>query len=235
MLTTEALWIAVDLLTKPTRVQVARTPDKALTDELAAGNRGVCDVTAWRSTTTGWATVPSLWDQATAALTAGLGASTGSKPFRERSPCDVDLMEIRGIIRDTTRRELIRMYSHLLPRTVPGQIRRLASVAVTKDPEHTDWWVYRFESWGRLLETYLNLVEHQGKPTRLRGTSCPVCGSRVTLIEGGGGVVVAPALIVEYRYGYVRSASCGECGHAWFRGQQLEELARLVNPGGETA
>jgi len=226
---TAALWQAADRLTKPTRVQVTRAVDRDGRDALAAGSWGVCDVTAYRAVTTHWGTIPSLWEQAVAALYDGGGeiGGSGSKPLRERSPADCDLMEIMALIRGTTRHELGQWApERRVPRVVPSQIRRLASVVVARDSEHLWWWTYRIEQWARLLETYLHATEREARPMRLRNSRCPKCGARQMTIEGEDGPKVVPALVVDFTSdGYARACECLGCGHAWFRGTQMEELA----------
>jgi hypothetical protein len=234
---TEALWAAVAKLTQPTRVMLARDEPEWVRD-LRDQSDGFCYVDAYRAATARSALIPSLWDQAVAALTGGeVGGGTGSKPLRERSLADLDLMEIIGIVRDTTRRELekrAKAEDRPLPADVPGQIRRLVSVAIRDEPDALWWWTYRVAQWGRLLETYLNAAEHAPKPTRLRNTACPLCHTKQLIVEQDGENMVVPPLVVDYRDGYVRAARCEACSATWFRGAELAELARLVGaPGGE--
>ena len=235
---TTALWQAADRLTKPTRVHMARVADPDVLTEIKTGFGWACNVADYRAATTQWATVPSLWDQAVAALYDGGGevGGSGSKPLRERSPADCDLMEIMALIRGTTRHELGQWApERRVPRVVPSQIRRLASVVVARDSEHLWWWTYRIEQWARLLETYLHAVEHAPKPTRLRGTPCPLCKTRyVTLEAENGERVQARPIVVDYRDGYVRAARCEACTATWFRGAELEALARLVGARPDT-
>jgi hypothetical protein len=236
----DAVWRAVDRLTQSQRREVGRRlEDGAWLDELAAQDGGACNIRSYRAATARWATIPSLWDQATAALVGGEIGGSGSKPLRERSPADLDLMEIRAIIRDMTRHEL-HARGHKTAKGPdgldvpfdPSEIRTLASLAIQKDgPEQMWWWEYRFDQWGRLLENYLHAAEHVAKPVHLRNTACPLCAARqvVSDDEGDDGRKVVPALVVDFSQdGYVRAAECLACGAAWFRGEQLEELAEQV-------
>lgn len=239
-LPTTALWAAVARLTEPTRVQVPRSDDSDWLADIRNQADGVCYIDAYRAATTRWATVPSLWDQATAALTgAEVGGGTGSKPLRERSPADLDLIEIMSIIRTTITLELdkrAKPQDRPLPATVADRCRRLASIATRDDTDSLWWWEYRYSQWARLLETYLHATEHAPKPTRLRNTACPLCQTRQMTIDQDGENIVVPPLVVDYRDGYVRAARCEACGATWFRGAELAELARLVGaPGSEMA
>jgi len=146
-------------------------------------------------------------------------------------------MEIRGLIRDTCRHEMARHGGKA--KVGPGgtvapfdqrELRALASAVIRDCPDDLWWWSYRMASWARLLDTYLRASLHQPKPTRLRNTPCPLCRTRQITIEQDNGdrVVVAP-LVVDYRDGYIRAARCEACAATWFRGDQLRELARLVD------
>lgn len=261
----EALWAAVDRLTKPSRVAIRRAADadwladlgESLRD-LAAREEGWCSVPLYRSAVarleagqTGTAVVPSLWDQSTDALNGGgESGGTGSTLLQERSPADLDLMEIRAIIRDTTRHELAQRGwkpIHGDDPFKPEEIRELGRRVTQTTPADLWWWEYRFDQWGRLLETYLRAVEHHRPQIRLRNVSCPLCRTRWVrvgedgqLIQPGrpveGDVYRVSPLVVDFRDGYVRAARCDACGATWFRGDQLHQLAehlRLADIGVE--
>lgn len=249
------VWAAVDKLTNPTRQRLHRAGNEWL-DELATPTDGACSVPAYRAATTHHAEIPSLWDQSTMALYgAEIAPGRGSKPLRERSLADLDLMEIRALIRDTARDHLEAWGEPVERRDYPTafdgtHIRHFASLALTKtsnptrcsicrSTEDIPWWTYRFEQWGRLLETYLRAVEVQGRPIRLRNSPCPDCGTRQVTVNQEGQVtqerdpdnMVVPALVIDFRDGYVRAASCSMCGSAWFRGPDLEQLAEVLGVG----
>lgn len=243
-----AIWDAVDRLTKPRRQKLDRAPgtDSAWLAEitiwlrkLAAPHEGTCDVPTYRAATAAQkaatqthALIPSLWDQSTTALHGTeIATDRGNKPLRERTIADLDLMEIRSIIRDTTRRELETRgtRTHGTQGVFnPHEIRALASLITADTKADHAWWQYRFDQWGRLLETYLHAAEHQARPVRLRNAPCPNCRTRQITIDQDGEQVVAPPLIIDFRDGYIRAAECSHCGHTWFRGDQLEELARAL-------
>lgn len=257
-----AIWNAVDKLTKPRRQRLERTDaewvhehDQILSD-IAAGKNGVCSVTLYRQQqaartagTAVWADVPSLWEQSTIALDGSeTQTARGSKPLRERSIADLDLMEIRALIRDTTRRELelrnvhtaqlangrsrefdTKELRHLASLVIKEGRSRLAGAGV--DLPDLEFWRYRFEQWGRLLETYLNAAEREARPVRLRNSACPECGARQVVLDPDGERTVAPALVIDFRDGYVRAAECSQCGAAWFRGPDLEALADALGVG----
>ncbi len=202
---TSAVWIAVDLLTKQSH-RTIHHDDGSRTD----------------------AVVPSLWDQATGALQIGLESTGGSRgPLCERSPVDVDLMEVRSIIAGTTVHELATR--RLKPRpTVPRQLRQLATHVIGHEPAELWWWEYRFSSWAHMLSTYLHTYDRQPQPVRLRNSPCPHCDVRQVRIETEDGPRVVPALVIDFRDGYVRAAECSACGFLWWRGQDLERLAELL-------
>ncbi len=241
---TARVWRAVHLLTEPQRRQIGRHREAGdWIEELAAVAYGVCSVPAYRAATVTWATIPSLWDQATNALVGGEQGGTGSKPKRERSPADLDLMEIRALIRDTTRHEL-RVRGLKTAKDADGfdvpftaaEIRRLASLVIEKDgADNLWWWEYRFAQWGRLLEAYLHAAEHQPKSVRLRNSACPLCRTSQVIVDVDGERQVLPAIVIDFRDGYVRAAVCEACGHtlAW-RGD-LDALAKELDATRPTA
>lgn len=220
------IWTAVDSITKPTRVPVRRADDPEwLTHIRLSTDEVSCSLLAYRAATAPWGTIPSLWDQSSNALTHG--NETQERPGgnqAERAPCDIDLMEIRAIIRETTELELFRRHQ---PRTgdVPQRIRRLAATVITHEPAELWWWEYRFASWARLLATYLRALDASVKPVRLRNSACPLCKTRQVTVESDYGPVVVPALVIDFRDGYVRAAECSACGASWFRGEDLMTLA----------
>jgi hypothetical protein len=252
--TKRAIWDAVDRLTKPRRQRLERAPEEWVNDPAPAyltdPAGGIsCSVAAYRAhreahraAVATWATIPSLWEQSTIALHGGevQASGHGSKPLRERSIADLDLMEIRSLIRDTTRREL-EQRNVPVPATRdrrqadfdPGEIRTLASKVIAEGnstiahatTDGLDWWRHRFEQWGRLLETYLRTAEHAARPVRLRNAPCPDCGTRQVRVDVDGEAVVVPAIVIDFRDGYIRAAECSACGAAWFRGPDLQALA----------
>lgn len=249
---TSSVWAAVDKLTKPTRQKVQRAGDPDWHTTFTDPTAKLCVVAHYRAAfeaaTAGYAIIPSLWDQSTIALHGGeIQVGRGSKPLRERSIADLDLMEIRAIIRETVRHHR-EDWGELGARPdrwaefTPTEIRHFASTALTRaaNPErcgicrstHTiDFWRYRFESWARLLENYLRAAEHQARPVRLRNSTCPTCRTRQITIDLDGEAVVVPALVIDFRDGYVRAATCAACGDTWFRGDDLERLAADLGVG----
>lgn len=233
-----AIWASVDLLTKPTTVNVGRDGEADWLGELHEQfmTAAVCDIASWRAATRSYGSIPSLWDQSTVALTTGMDEGIGSKPLRERSPADLDLMEIRSIIRDTTRLELekrgVQTKHDDHGRQVQfdqREIRSLASKAIAETDPDLEWWVYRFESWGRLLQTYLRVFEHQPRAVRLRNAPCPVCKTRFVTLESDLGPVQAPPLLIDFSsQGMIRAAECTACSATWWRGDQLIDLAQSL-------
>jgi hypothetical protein len=231
------LWVAVDKITKPRKVPVERAADAEFTSDLG----GFCSVAKYRAASSRYATIPSLWQQAEQALSTGMERADGdgSSPLRERAPADLDLMEVMSIIRETTRHELVARGVRRPPSRdgVPaqftvGEVRRLA-VLVLESPDEVWWWEYRFGSWARLLESYLDAADRRPRPVRLRNAACPLCKTRSVVVEVDGERQMVAPLVVEFRDGLVRAARCEACGGSWFRGVELVELAGLV--GGDTA
>lgn len=198
---TDQIWAAIDELTLPTKRPIERDDG-----------------------TTTWALVLSLWDQAAQTLLADQALGTGGGSASERSPIDLNLMEARGIIAETTTAEILRRRQHPRP-TVPGRLRQLATYVVTNEPTELWWWSYRFASWARILGTYLQAYDHEARPVRLRNSPCSRCGARSVLVETDAGPVVAPPIEIRFREGYVQAAQCGACGKTWWRGVDLEHLA----------
>lgn len=243
------LWAAVDRLTLSTRIPVERATDADwLIDvaveqaEIAAGRRdGACSVPAYRAAlareqaaNVATATVPALWDQAVQALglgseNAGGGGSTA--PLRERSPADLNLMEILSQVREAVREESARL-GHPLPggQTVGTvQIRAFASTLRTD----LDGWGQKFALWGRAIENYLHVLRDEPRPFRLRSTPCPLCRIEwIRVNEQGratvGGEYLARPIKVDFAGDRMRAAICEACGTAWFRGADLHQLAALI-------
>lgn len=233
--TNDALWTAVDAITKPTRRKVDRDTDADWLHELRDGTGiTLCDVAAYRAATLAYGEIPSLWDQATWALTTGSEQTEGGgqTPLRERSPADLNLMETMSDIREAVRLQL--EGRNVKPEgTVPQQMRRLASTLVRLgNSEHVEWWTFRFSQWARVLMTYLQALDRMPKPVRLRNAPCPLCRTRqVTVVEDGERKVYPPILI-DFEDGWIRAAQCTACGAAWFRGNDLGQLANLLEDQG---
>ena len=248
---TAELWAAVDRLTLPTRIPVERAADADwLIDasieqaEIAVGRRtagaDTCNVPAYRAAlarehaaTTQMATVPGLWQQALDALGTGRESAEGrpSSPLRERSPADLDLMEILAQVRDAVRAELARLGRPLPVEWTVGvsEIRELAEL-VAADART---WAARFASWGRAIATYLHEQRDQPKPFRLR-CPCPLCKTDYVRVNDQGradsrGEKLARPIRVDFAGPTVRAAVCEACGVGWFRGADLHRLAALID------
>lgn len=172
--------------------------------------------------------VPSLWRQALDASTRGSETSTpSSSTLSQRNLADLTLLEVRTTIARCTRYWLIER--GLTPReSVPAQIRQLAAHIETHERDDLWWWEYRFSAWARLLSAYLREGEHRPSPVRLRGASCPQCGAARVLVDNGDGFEIVPALVIEFAHGLVQYARCDACAATWERGDELEQLARLL-------
>jgi hypothetical protein len=236
--TTRDLWAAVDAITAPTQRKIGRTEQADWLEELASDpGVTVCDVARYRAATVAYGHIPSLWDQATWALTTGSEASEGGQsPLRERSPADLDLMETMLQIREglierfATCRMPNKCQQPQAPKDKPAdQMRQLASHVVTRHPDDVGWWTFRFAQWGRLLNTHLRALEHTAKPIRLRNAPCPLCRTRQVTIDSPTGPVVVPPLLIDFEQDWIRAATCTACGAAWFRGSDLGELADLLD------
>lgn len=243
-----AIWVAVDAITKPSTVRVERGDlaedldiereaiEKAIAEAVAAGEsleaatvrlRRPLLVAAGESRKR--SEVPSLWDRASEALATGAEGGTRS-PLATRSPCDVDLMEIRNLIRETVIHELVeRKVPIKKTDTVPMLIRRLAGYVIGREPDRLWWYEYRFAQWARLLETYLRAVlDEQAKSVRLINTACTECGTRQVRVEAEDGHQLVPALMAEFREGAFRAIVCAACAATSWRGDDLETLAAKI-------
>jgi len=248
---TAALWAAVDRLTQPSTRRLFRAADPEAAEALAADLQrqeqarlaaasrpkvlnpvivaGVSrnQLASFTAATRTHATVPSLWDQAVDALTASSSdQAEGSSGSVHRTPVDVTLMEQMAYVREAMAVNLGQR--HLKPRdTVPGQMRQLAAHVASNEPEHVAWWTFRFEQWARVLAVYLQAVQQQPKPRRIRGVACPECQVRSVVIEDATGQPVrVPPIVIDFHEGYIRAAECTGCGAtlAW-RGEQMWDLA----------
>jgi len=240
---TEKLWQAVDAITQPTRRKIDRDEQEIdlaadILDSLANNpTRAWCSISEYRRAaqiasdqTLAYGHIPALWDQATWALTTGSEQSAGgSSPLRERSPADLALMETMADIREAVQAQLEGRGVKSIG-NVPADMRRLASTLGTLGvQEHIDWWTWRFECWTRVLRTHLNALDHQPRDVYLRNTACPQCATRQVTIDRDGEPRVVPAILIDFTDGWIRAATCQACGHAWFRGDALGELANLVD------
>lgn len=262
------LWSAVDAITKPSTHRVPRAHQEVdvagelLADLASNPTRLMCSVLEKQRAdqlaadqTLAYGQVPSLWLQATWAVfgsEAGDG-SGGKTSARERSPADLDLMETLLTIRESLGWQLPgRKVAWRKPGDIPDMMRQFASHIVTHEPQHVEWWAFRFEQWGRLLRNHLNALDNGPRPVHLRGAVCPLCRCSqvfVTDTDDGpsyepatpaeckkdGTRKVAPALKVDFVDGHVRAAQCLACGHTWWRGTDLEGLARELDDTPQTA
>jgi uncharacterized protein with PIN domain len=105
-------------------------------------------------------------------------------------------------------------------------MRQLAAHVTTHEPQHVEWWAYRFGQWARMLAVYLRAIDTGPRPVRLRNLPCPECTATQVLVDTEQGEVVAPPIMVDFVNGWIRAAQCTACGHAWWRGQDLWDLAR---------
>jgi len=228
MTDTEALWAAVDAISRPTTRRVMRDADPDWLGELGTLSNGFCDVNAYRAATVSHGTIPSLWEQAEMALTTGAESASGNpSPLAQRSPADMDLMEIMLTIREVIGLQL--GSTKLAPRKeLCSQLRQFASHIVTSEPEHVAWWEYRIAQWARLLAVYLRNVESQPKPVRLRDTACPDCGVKQVRVEIEDVWQLVPPLLIDFKDGYIRAAECTNCTKTWWRGEDLFELAEQI-------
>lgn len=228
---TERLWAAVDQLTKPTTQAITRTTEDDWHAEMVAAqyeahtNAGFCRIADHRAITTRHGTIPSLWEQARAAVTTGTEQAGGNpSPLAARSPADLDLMETVLTIRESMAWQLTGR--NIKPRPgMTAQFRQLAAHIITHEPQHIHWWTYRFEQWARLLSVYLHAVETERRPIRLRGLPCPKCAAKQVLIDTDQGEIVAPPIVIDFVNGAVRAAQCTACAYTWWRGQDLWDLA----------
>jgi hypothetical protein len=224
---TEALWLAVDSLTKPTTRRINRERLAEWLETLATGpDASPRELAAYRAATVTHGVIPSLWAQAEAALTTGSETVEGQpSPLASRSPADLDLMDTMLTIRESLAWQLPGRGIKPKP-GVPAQMRQLAAHVAGHEPQHVDWWTYRFAQWARVLGVYLQAIETGPKPVRLRGLPCPKCRARTVIDEKDQGPVVAPAIVVDFINGYIRAAQCKACAHTWWRGDSLWDLAR---------
>lgn len=232
-----AMMIAVDAITQPSVAKLDRDQE-AVQDgrrllemtiaeavAVAAVRRSVLTVAAQ---TRRHAETPSLWDRASDALGVGLEGGARST-LAGRSPVDIDLMEIRGIIRETVIHDLVERRVRIKKTdTVPQLLRRLAAYIKGREPDQLWWYEYRFAQWARLLETYLRAVLEQPKSIRLLNTACTECGTRQVRVEAEDGHQLVPALVAEFRDGVFRAIVCGACAATTWRGDDLETLAAKI-------
>lgn len=239
------LWAAVQAITEPTKQRVDRGTEVGFLDDLASddGQGGFCRIEDYRAAVLAYGAMPCLWLQAVWAVfgsEAGDG-SGGRTSARERTPADLDLMETLLTIRESLGWQLPgRGVAWRKPGVIPDMMRQMANHVTRHEPQHVEWWAFRFEQWGRLLRAQLNAVDTGPRPVHLRGARCPLCRcATVFATEKDGEVTyepavefqrgmerkVEPALRIDFTSGVIRAAQCRACGHAWFRGAELEALA----------
>jgi hypothetical protein len=227
----------VDAITKPTRQKLKRLTESEFLEQLASdeGQGGFCRVEDYRAAVLAYGQIPCLWDQATWAVfgsEAGDG-SGGCTPARERTPADLDLMETLLTIRESLGWQLPgRKVPWRDPGVIPAMMRQFAAHIVTHEPQHVEWWAYRFEQWGRLLHNHLNALDRGPRPVHLRNAPCPLCRVSQVVVERDGERRVEPAIVIDFEHGVIRAAQCQACGTAWWRGADLYELADLLDETG---
>jgi hypothetical protein len=229
---TEALWKAVDGITKPSMQRLDRRAVGHVLDEVAAAPVTFCRVEDYRAATVTHGKVPSLWSQAEMALTTGSESSGGKpSPLATRSPADMDLMEIMLTIRES-------LSDNIVGRKLAGrgyrpknadpqrQLRELAAWIVTNEPENMAWWAFRVEQWRRVLETYLRAVETGPKAMRLR-EPCPLCDTEFLLVadpNGGDDKIQVRPIVAIYRDHWFRCFKCEACTEVWWAGADIYRL-----------
>lgn len=234
----EALWAAVDAITKPTSMRVWRDdlPGDLLND-LSERKQGWCDVPTYRNSTSGHGTVPSLWDQAEMALYKTGETQDGNRsPLATRSPADVALMEVMLSMRELIA-EFFKQDDKPVPSSsdLPRELRHMAS-EILRHNTHVDVWAYRIEQFRRLLETHLQAIDRGPKPMRLR-TRCPTCRTEFITVEDPEGnlgkdgkplkLVLRPILAV-YRDRWFRCFECQSCTSTWFAGAGVHQLHKEI-------
>lgn len=219
-----AIWQAVDQITKPTRIRINREHNEWLTEQ-ATTTALYCRIEQHTAATSNHGTIPSLWEQAEIALTTSNETNPGGhSPLAQRTPADLDLMEIMATIRETITLQLQGRNIHPKP-GVPNQLRQLAShITGNGNTQHIEWWTYRIAQWSRLLAVYLKAIDTGPRPIRLR-TPCPTCRTRNITIDTDQGPVVAAPILIDFVAGWIRAAQCQACGDTWWRGDDLNRLA----------
>lgn len=120
------------------------------------------------------------------------------------------------------------------------ELRAIAADFVSERPDADvfSWWVEAIIKWERDIKTTLGL--NPALPRNLRKTTCPNCmASMVQVKDGSGEAVRTSALTVAWTCPpgqqhnadtdwTVRAIECLHCGHAWFRGSDLEELVDQI-------
>lgn len=195
------LWSAVDALIKPSRVKLVRDGGKV-----------------------DHASVPSLWDQLLEATGTGSEPQSGGSS-RWRTPIDLDVLELRQEILESVHDALISLGKTRRP-TLPSSLRLLAA-SVAPDQPLTEFWEYRVRSWVRRVHQALGLDE-EPQPRRIRDTRCPACQATHVTITVDREQQRVPALLIEFSGQRVRAITCDHCGAAWWRGDELHELAEAI-------
>ncbi len=174
--------------------------------------------------------VVSLWDQLADAIENGAdkrGQRGG--PLAERSPADLDIMELTSLIGATVYLELANR--GLKARDdLPGSLRQLAVTIAADEPGEVDWWAYRVDSWCRMAQHYLGVsLEDKSQPRRIRDTPCPHCHIEYVPIETDEGPAQGRPLLLDFVGTTVRAVECVACRKAWFRGEDLWTLGECVS------
>lgn len=237
----DALWLAVDAVTKPSTRRLNRDTESEYTFELRDTGSLFCRVDKYRAATSGFGTVPSLWSQAVDALFGGSEGSSegGAKPLRERSIADMNLMETMLDIRESIETNLGRrgITRKLRRDDVPDMLRQLASLIIAKEPDHVELWKLKIEAWAKQLGNYLQAVEREPRKRTIRGLACELCGARQVsldrewpheVVKTGSSPdnLVEPAVSIEFNEGSARCVLCRACSQvlAW-RGE-MEAFAQ---------
>lgn len=238
----QALWNAVNAITRSTTDDTNRHPDEEWIVELKDQTTGWCDVADYRGATIKNGTIPSLWDQAEMALHKASKQVDGTRShLSTRSPADVALMEMMLTIRELVDPEVrLRLwnwkqkrYSEPIAKIVPEQIRQLARHLTAAE---VDEWTFKIAQWKRLLETYLQAVESGPRVIRLR-CRCPLCLTEFVTVKdpdgnkGSDGQIQrlqARPLVTRYRDDWFRCVECEACQSMWWRGNDVHELMKLI-------
>lgn len=184
----------------------------------------------YEATVRAWTPVVSLWEQMGDAIQAGADRRAGAGgPLAERSPGDLDIMEVMQLVTATVHLELTR-YGKTARPTLPESLRLLAVTIAADEAADVDWWAYRVESWSHLAQHFLGQsLAEKTQPKRLRDTPCPQCHIDYVQVEIDDGPAQARPLLVDFVGLMVRAVECTACAKAWFRGEDLYDLGALID------
>lgn len=217
---TGQLWKWVDRLTVSRRHRLVRK---------GASGRNVVE----------YVKVPSLWTQLRVAVaSSNSGGGRGKSSTGSRSPLDLPKLALMhqieqdvlaGLAEYGQAPRVVDQGDGHLTVDVRAELRHLAATVVSSgDQAAVLGWTITYRSWVSRAETELTEDDESIDLRGVRGEACPCCLALWVTSDRDGEDFRDPALVIAFRDGQVQHITCRACRAGWWRGEDVDELTRLI-------